>query len=210
MTMFGEDETGTFSFSNQSVGTYTVTAPPPSGAPNFMLTNTAVTVAPVGVPAISTITVTPRGGFIGSVALTCTVISPPMTVYPPTCAFAAPSTISVTAETTATLVVNTTAASATAFHNPLQQIFVAAGSMTVAALLLPVLPTRRRWQPLLSLLMIATFAGAAGCSAINSRVISPTSPGAANPGTTAGNYIVAVTGTSGATTATTAVNVTVK
>ena len=210
MTMFGEDETGTFSFSNQSVGTYTVTAPPPSGAPNFMLTNTAVTVAPVGVPAISTITVTPRGGFIGSVALTCTVISPAMTVYPPTCAFAAPSTISVTAETTATLVVNTTAASATAFHNPLQQIFVAAGSMTVAALLLPMLPVRRRWQPLLSLLMIATFAGAAGCSAINSRVIAPTSPGAANPGTTAGNYIVAVTGTSGATTATTAVNVTVK
>ena len=210
MTMFGEDETGTFSFSNLSVGTYTVTAPPPTGAPNFMLTNTAVTVAPVGAPAISTITVTPREGFTGSVALTCTVISPAMTVYPPTCAFAAPSTISVTAETTATLVVNTTAASAAAVHNPLQHIFVAAGSITMAALLVPLLPVRRKWQTLLSLLMLAVIAGAVGCSAVNSRVIAPTSPGAGNPGTTAGNYIVAVTGTSGATTATTAVNVTVK
>jgi hypothetical protein len=210
MTMGGMDETGTSSFSNRSVGTYTVTAPPPTTAPNFTLANTAVSVAPVGVPAISTITVTPRGGFIGSVALTCTVIGPAMAVYPPTCAIAAPTTISVTAETTATLVVNTTAASAVTFHNPLQQIFAAAGSIAVAALLLPVLPVRWRWQTLLSLLVLAIIAGAAGCGAINSRVIAPISPGATNPGTTAGDYIVAVTGTNGATTATTAVSVTVK
>jgi hypothetical protein len=116
----------------------------------------------------------------------------------------------VKAETTATLIVNTTAASAGAFHNPLQQIVVAAGSITMAALLLPVLPVRWRWQTLLSLLMLATIAGAVGCGAINSRAIAPTSSGAANSGTTAGNYLVAVTGTSGATTATTAVSVTVK
>jgi hypothetical protein len=116
----------------------------------------------------------------------------------------------VNADTTATLVVNTTAASAATFHNPLQQIIAAAGSITVAALLLPVLPVRWRWQTLLSLLVLATIAGAAGCGAINSRVIAPTSPGTPNPGTAAGNYIVAVTGTSGATTATTAVSVTVK
>jgi hypothetical protein len=73
--------------------------------------------------------------------------------------FATPSTISVNAETTATLVVNTTAASAAAFHNPLQQIFVAAGSITVAALLLPVLPVRWRGQTLLSLLMARYHCG---------------------------------------------------
>jgi hypothetical protein len=210
MTMGGMDETGISSFSNRSVGTYTVTAPPPTTAPNFTLANTAVRVAPVGVPAISTITVTPRGGFIGSVALTCTVIGPAMAVYPPTCAIAAPTTMSVTAETTATLVVNTTPASTMAFNNPLQQFFVAAASVTMAALLLPVLAVRWRWQTLLSLLVLAIIAGAAGCGAINSRVIAPISPGPTNPGTTAGDYIVAVTGTNGATTATTAVSVTVK
>jgi hypothetical protein len=210
MTMGGMDETGTSSFSNRSVGTYTVTAPPRTTAPIFTLANTAVSVAPAGVPASSTITVTPRGGFIGSVALACTVIGPAMAVYPPTCAIAAPTTISVNAVTTATLVVNTTPASTTAFNNPLQQFFVAAASVTMAALLLPVLSVRWRWQTLLSLLVLAIIAGAAGCGAINSRVIAPISPGATNPGTTAGDYIVAVTGTSGATTATTAVSVTVK
>jgi hypothetical protein len=142
--------------------------------------------------------------------LTCTVIGPAMAVYPPTCAIAAPTTISVTAETTATLVVNTTPASTMAFNNPLQQLFVAAASVTMAALLLPVLSVRWRWQTLLSLLVLAIIAGAAGCGAINSRVIAPISPGATNSGTTAGDYIVAVTGTNGTTTATTAVSVTVK
>jgi hypothetical protein len=209
ITMAGVDETGASSVSSGAVGTYTVTAPPPTAAPNFTLTNTSVSIAPVGEPATSNITITPWGGFIGSVALTCTVISPAIP-DPPTCAFAAPPTISVNAETTAMLVVNTTAASAAGFHNPLQQIFVAAGSITVAALLLPVLPVRWRWQTLLSLMVLATIAGAAGCGAINSRVITPISPGTTGPGTAPGNYIVAVTGTSGATTATTAVSVTVK
>lgn len=209
MTMFGEDETGTFSFSNSPVGTYTVTAPPPIQVPNFMLTNTAVSIEQVGVPTISTITVTPEAGFIGNVALTCTVISPATTDYPPTCAFAAPSTISVTAETTATLVVNTTPASTVAPNNSLHQISIAAGGI-IAAVLLPILPLRWRWQPLLCLLVLATIAGAAGCSAVNSRALAPINPGAANPGTAAGDYIVAVTGTSGTVTAATAVSVSVK
>ena len=45
---------------------------------------------------------------------------------------------------------------------------------------------------------------------LSNRVIAPISPGATNPGTTAGDYIVTVTATDGATTATTAVSVTVK
>jgi len=210
MTMGGADKTGTYSFSNRSVGAYTVTAPPPTTAPAFTLANTAVSVVPVGASASSTITVTPRGGFIGSVALTCTVIGPAMAVYPPTCAIAAPTTISVTAETTATLVVNTTPATTAAVNNPLRQSFAAAASVTMAALLLPVLPLRSRWQALFSLLVLALIVGAAGCGAINSQVIVPTKPDATNRGTTTGDYIVAVTGANGATTATTVVSVTVK
>jgi hypothetical protein len=107
------------------------------------------------------------------------------------------------------LVVSTTPASTAAFKNSLQQIFVAAGGIIVAVLL-PMLPLRSRWQPLLCLLVLASIAGAAGCSAINSRAIAPINPGAANPGTAAGDYIVAVTGTNGAATAATAVSVSVK
>jgi hypothetical protein len=142
--------------------------------------------------------------------LTCTVIGPAMAVYPPTCVIAAPTTISVTAETTATLVVNTTPASTAALSDPLQKIFAASANVTMAALLLPVLSVRWRWQTLLSLVVLAIIAGAAGCGAINSRIIAPISPGVTSPGTTAGEYIVAVTGTNGATTAATAVSVTVK
>ncbi len=202
MTMFGEDETGTFSFNNRSVGTYTVRSPPSTETPNFRLTNTAVSVAQVGVPAISTITITPQGGFVGSVALTCTVIGRAATAYPPTCAFGASSTISVAAETTATLIVNTTPAAAAAFGNSRFRKSwseAAASSWRLSSLCCPF---RKRSQMLLCLLALATIAGAVGCSAINSRAIVPTSPGAPNPGTTAGDYIVAVTGTSGAAMAT--------
>jgi hypothetical protein len=58
--------------------------------------------------------------------------------------------------------------------------------------------------------VLAIIAGAAGCGATNSQVIASISSGATNPGTTAGDYIVAVTGANGVTTATTAVSVTVK
>jgi hypothetical protein len=57
------------------------------------------------------------------------------------------------------------------------------------------------------LISAIVFGAAIGCGSISNPVIKP---GAANSGTTAGNYIIAVTGTSGSITATTAVSVTVK
>ena len=81
-------------------------------APNFTLTNTIVTIASPGATGTSTITVTPSGGFTGSVALSCTVTGPAGSVDPPVCSVTQPAAITGTGAVTATLTVNTTAASA--------------------------------------------------------------------------------------------------
>jgi hypothetical protein len=162
----------------------------------------------------STITVTPTGGFTGTVTLTCAVTaSPADAVDAPTCSATAPTAISGTGAVTATLTVNTTATSTPAtgaLHNPLQRIFTFGGSGALAALLFFGLPIRRRgWKTLLSLLVFAVIAGAAiGCGA-GANMPSSSTTGTTNTGTTAGTYTVTVTGASGSTAATTAVSVTV-
>ena len=190
----------------------------PIATPNFTLTNTGSSIASPGTSGTSTITITPSGGFTGSVALTCAVTaSPTGAVDAPTCSVTAPTAISGTAAVTATLTINTTAASTGTLRNPLQRIFTFGGSGALAALLFFGLPaSRRRWKTLLSLLVFSVIAGVAfGCGSSNTPSSSTTNPGTTNPaptntGTTAGSYTVMVTGSSGSTTATTTVIVTVK
>jgi hypothetical protein len=113
---------------------------------------------------------------------------------------------------TATLTINTTAASTPAtgaLHNPLQRIFTFGGSGALAALLFFGLPIRRRgWKTLLSLLLFSVIAGAIGCGGMTKAPGSSTT-GTTNNGTTTGSYTITVIGASGSTTATTAVSVTV-
>jgi hypothetical protein len=209
ITMEGADENG-FTFSNLSFGTYTVTTQPPTAAPSFTLSNTAVSIASPGANGISTITVTPTGGFSGTVAFSCAVTdSPSGAVDIPTCSPAAPAVISGATAVTTSLIINTTAASAAALHNPMEQIFTVGGDMGMAAMLFFGLPIhRRRWKTLLCLLLIAEFAGAViGCGGPAYSTAAPANPGTADPGTTAGSYTVNMTGTSGATMANTAVTV---
>jgi len=206
ITMGGLDEAGASTFSDLPLGTYLVTAPSPGVQESFDLTSTAVRVTSVGVPATSTITVIPNEGFKGKVLLTCTVISPSDVVSPPTCAFDTPP-ISVSAPKTATLFINSTAASAQGFHDPAQQTSFVIGGLTMAAILIIPLPHRRKWRALLSLAFVAVSVGAAtGCTVTHNQgndIISSTTYSRTTPG----NYIVAVTGTSSVTTATTAVSV---
>ena len=84
----------------------TVSNPP---APNFTLTGTAVSIASPGVSGTSTITVTPSGGFTGSVTLACAITnSPSGAVDAPTCS-AQPASISGTQPVTSALTFNTKA-----------------------------------------------------------------------------------------------------
>ena len=209
ITMGGADETGASTFSDLPLGTYLVTAPSSGVQESFDLTSTAVRVASVGVPATSTITVIPNESFKGRVLLTCTVISPSDVVSPPTCGFDTPP-ISVTAPTTATLFINTTATSTQELHDPVQQTSFVIGGLTMAAILFIPLSHRRKWRTLLSLAVVAVSVGAStGCAISHNQgntIISSTSYSRTPPG----SYIVAVTGISGSITATTAVSVTVK
>ena len=192
----------------------TVTAP----APSFALTNTIVSIATPGGSGTSTITISPSSGFTGSVALSCTVIGPTTAVDPPTCSVAAPPAITGAAAVTAVLTVNTTAASssssatgytATAFRNQRHPMLALGGGGSLVAFLVFGLPLRRRLtNTLLSLLLLGSFAAIVmGCGGAQKAASPVTTP--ADPGTTAGSYMVTVTGSSGALTASTTVAVTV-
>src|ERR1039458_6793736 len=82
--------------------------------PTFRVIGTPVTIAPGATTAnTSTITVTPAGGFTGSVALTASVTSSPSGAqYPPTVSFGSTTPLSISGSTagTATLTITTTAA----------------------------------------------------------------------------------------------------
>jgi Chitobiase/beta-hexosaminidase C-terminal domain/Legume lectin domain len=193
--------------------TAAVTINAAAATPNFSLSNTAISIAAAGTSGTSTITVTPTGGFTGSVALACAITaSPAGAVNLPTCSATAPGAISGTTAVTATLTVNTTATSTGALHDPLQRIFTFGGGGALAALFFFGLPVRRQgWKAMLCLLVFSVIAGSGiGCS--SGGMINPptgttttTGNGTTTPGTTVGSYTITVTGTSGSTTATTAV-----
>jgi hypothetical protein len=187
----------------------TVTVAGPPLVPTYSLTNTAVSIASPGGTGTSTITVTPSGGFTGTVALSCTVTGPAAAIDPPTCAVPAQAAVTGTGAVTAMLTVYTTGVTTSAptgyvakAEKPLKRMFAIGGSAVMSALLFFGIPgRRRRWKTFLSLLIFAFIGGAViGCGGTGK--MAP-----ANPGTTLGTYTVTVTGTSGATVQSTAVSV---
>ena len=182
--------------------------------PSFTITATPVTIeAGATTGNTSTITVTPSGGFTGSVALTAALASSPNgAANPPTLSFGSTSSVNISGTTpdTATLTIATTAAGGcTESHQIPRGIFWGGGGTALACLLLlGISAKRRRWRlalamaPLLIILVGAMLAcGGAGTSA-NCNAIAV--------GTTPGTYTITVTGTSGTTTAMGTVTVTVQ
>jgi hypothetical protein len=175
--------------------------------PSFTLAGDAVPTISAGGSATSKITITPAGGFTGSVSLSCAVTSRPTgAVNPPTCAVSAPVAISGTQAVTSTLTINTTATSTASLHNPLRP-FVKVGGGALIAFLFFWMPYRqRRWQSMVGLLLLATLAGiVSGCGVSKAPVTTQHSGG-----TTAGVYTITITGTSGSVQSTTNVSVTIQ
>lgn len=175
----------------------------PSNA-SFSLSGTAINIASSGASGTSTITVTPSGGFTGTVTLACTITkSPSQAVDVPTCSVGQPAAISGTQAVTATLTVNTAGGSASARLNPIMKL---GGGTALAALFFFWLPQRRRrWQALLGLLLfVVLIAGAGGCANTGGKIAEQAA------GTTTGVYTITVTGTSGSLQATTTVEVNVE
>ena len=174
--------------------------------PSFTLSGTAVTVTPGATTAnTSTITLTPAGGFTGSVSLTASVTSSPTGAqYPPTLSFGSTSTVSIaSAAETATLSISTTAASSAALVHPQRPgvpWYAAEGTALACILLFGIPKRRRRWQSMLGLLaLFVVFSGSVLACGGRGGTSGGSGGRTSNPGTTAGTYTVTVTGTSGAT-----------
>jgi hypothetical protein len=208
-----------------AAGTNSETVVVSASAPSISIGGTALTITHGATTGnTSTITVTPSGGFTGSVALTASILSQPAGASdPPTLSFGAtsPVTISGTSAETATLTVTTTPTTTTS--NAAREMerasrgggWIPAGGLALACVFLFIRPAqRRRWQTLLGLLLFAlsltggVFAcgGGSGSSSGGGGSGGGTTT---NYGTTTGTYTISVSATSGTVTASTTVQVTV-
>jgi hypothetical protein len=184
----------TFSLSNLSTGQHSLTASY-SGDSNFTTaTSTALTQSitdfQVALPAASqtvtaggaatySLTVTPAGGFTGSISITCSQL--------PSLATCDPVTVPITGQpTTATLTVHTTAP-VTRSNSTIHTAALGLFSSGLTALL----PLRRRNLRLLAIMAAFTVIGlAAGCSSGSSSTKTPT---VVSPGTPQGSTQFTVT-----------------
>jgi hypothetical protein len=177
----------------------------------FALTNTAATVTSPGQSGTSTITVTPSGGYTGTVNLTCALTTSPSganATYNPTCSLAASSVKIASAAGTDTATFATTAPTTGALVYPkTNHWYTAAGGAALACMLFFGIPARRRgWRSMLSLLVFLVATAGVGCGGGGNNK----NPG--TPGTTTGTYTFTVTGTDSVTSSnagTTVVTVTV-
>lgn len=185
-----------------------IEAPPVT--PSFTLSGSPISALTPGQSGSSTITVTPSGGFTGSVQLTCAITSTPAKASDlPTCSVTAPSAITGSSSVMATLTVHTTAATTAALATRNQGNLYLAGSAAATLLLLGLPARSRRWKALLGMVIFAALlGGVVGCGG-GSPGTKPVNPGPPDGGTTAGNYSVTVTGSSGDLTQATVVNLSV-
>ncbi len=178
----GNYNSGTAVIGGGGTGSFTL-----SGAPSTLTISS-------GGSGSTTMNVTPAAGFTGTVNLSCSAGSSPLS-----CSLAAPS-VAVTGTTAVTdkLTVNSTASGA--LHIPANPAnrWYAAGGAALAGILLIGLPGRRRaWQRMLSLMLFFIAVGVVGC-------------GGSSGGSHGGSYNVTVTATSGTLSQTSTVSVTVQ
>ena len=214
--------TGTATLGNATV-TVTGTSGNLSASTTIALTVNvppSITVAPAattetvipGASVTDVIALSSVGGFTGPVVLTAAVTASPQgTQDVPTVSFGSTGMVNLTATAggSGTLTISTTAATTGALIQPARNpkhLELAGGTALACLLLLGFSQKRRSWPKRLTVLifMTAITGGMVGCSSN-----SPSST-TGNSGTTPGNYVVTVTATSGATSATIPINLTVQ
>jgi hypothetical protein len=198
-----------------ATGTVNVSTVPPS----VKIDATSVTISSPGATTgnTATITITPAGGFTGSVNLTAAVTSSPSGAQnPPTVSFGSTTPVSISgpAAVTAALTVTTTPTTTSALAPlvPAHRNWYAAGEIALGLLVLFGMPARRRrnWRAWVGMLLLLSGAciGIAACGGGGGSTPTPTP--VTHQGTTAGIYVVTVTATSGSLTANTTLNLTVQ
>jgi subtilase family serine protease len=179
--------------------------------PGFSVGETPATVASPGQSGTSTITVTATNGFSGTVNLTCT---PPASTASITCSFGSTTSVvlnSATTSGTATLTISTAAPHVVSGKSAALRPYgfgwlpASGGGLLAGIFVLGVPSRRRRHLAALGLMLLVFFAAGVGCGGGSSSGGS-TKTG----GTPAGSYNITVTATSGSTSRTAAVVVTVQ
>lgn len=165
------------------------------------------------------VTLSASSTYSGTMNMSCALIGSPAGAQSlPTCSLNPASVKIATAGTGATvLTVQTKAASTTALITPSRMnLFCFGGGTMLAGLFLIGVPARRRrWMPMLALLLIVVVAGVVGCAGSGSSNSgsdgSGSGPGGSSiPATTAGTYTFTVTGVDSANSSiTTSANVVV-
>jgi hypothetical protein len=204
---------------NTASGAGQVTVSNPSGS-GFKITTTDISVAPGAASGnASTITLTPTNGFTGNVTLTAQIAnSPAGATDTPTLSFGSTGLVTIQSASpqTATLTVSTTASSTQSClaanpAEPAQRGFPwsAGGGTALACVFLFAIPgRRRRWRTLVGMVVLGVSLASGMLACTGPAGASCT--GTTKPGTTPGSYTITVTGTSGSTTATQPVNLTVQ
>jgi hypothetical protein len=176
----------------------------------FSIYGSSVTILPGASSGnTSAITITPFGGFTGSVTLTAAITSQPTNaVSLPTLSFGntSPASITSTSAATATLTITTTAATTGALVYPTDRrvpIYPMSGAILISLLLFCKLPRRRNWRAISYMIALLLFLGSWGIACGSPNISSQNSgtTGTSVSSTTAGSYAITITGTSGATTA---------
>jgi subtilase family serine protease len=170
---------------------------------DYTMFGTVSTISAPGGTSTSTVTVDARNGFSGTVSLTCT---PPTSVFI-TCSFSSSSIALSSGTTTGTSTLTIKTNSTAGLHRqdaPLAPFFAGGGAVFAGLFVLGMRNRRRAVTVALTLITLAFVLAAVGCGGHSS-----TSSGGGST-TPAGSYTVTVTGTSGSTTHTTNVSVTVQ
>ena len=194
-----------------ATGTVSVQVTMPANA-GVSITTTSVSL-PKGATSgnTSSITVKPTNGFEGTVNVSAVITSSPTGAqYPPVLSFAGGQAIPIFGlqPVTIQLTIGTAVSTAGTQGIPARPWYVAGGT-ALACLLCFIAPTkRRRWLSGLGmLLLLVGFAG--GVAACGGASVGG-GGGSAGTGTTSGQYIITVTATSGAITASNTINLTVQ
>jgi subtilase family serine protease len=163
---------------------------------------TSITIANPGGNGSSTIMVTPVNSFTGSVALTCALV-PASSTAKISCTIPSPVTVSANSPT-ALLTVLTTGPTASLRLGHGIGWWAVSGGLFACVFIAGFSSRRRRAMLISGLLLMASLALAAGCGGGSSTPVPKTS------GTPPGNYTITITGTSGSSTTTKNVPVTVQ
>lgn len=196
---------------NAATGTSSVTVAMPANA-GVSITTTNVSLSKGATSGnASSITMTPTNGFVGTVNVSAVITSSPAGAQnPPVLSLAGSSAIPLVGfqPVTTQLTIGTAVSTAGTQGIPGRPWYVAGGT-ALACLLCFLAPVgRRRWLSGLGMLVLVV-AFAAGAGACGGGSVSGGGSGGST-GTTSGNYVITVTATSGAITASNTITLTVQ